>query len=283
MFATPYKTEIIQAVDVLTRVASFKRTPPEIVKSVEFVQKLLSKGTKSESLALAELASKQYGKAAGKRQSIWSDFNEITIEQDLVQILPASSYEIIFPVETITKKIQPKKSEAILLGETIQFLPTKGFPHTLLASQTIGKSLSIAQVGNSTSTFWLDTYEILSYDETLLTYGYMKTIKFDNASYSDSTSRQWNRKPGSYSTRIWSDFNEFNPGYDIAQYYDPYTTELLNPVDTATKRLNKGITENPKSNDSGSVRNFNSGAYVIDTSPYFLEDYTADGVTTSTF
>jgi len=283
LFTTPYKTEIIQAVDVLTRVASFKRTSPEIVKSVELVQKLLSKGTKSESLALAELASKQYGKAAGKPQSIWSDFNEITIEQDLVQILPASSYEIIFPVETITKKIQPKKSEAILLGETIQFLPTKGFPHTLLASQTIGKSLSIAQVGNSTSTFWLDTYEILSYDETLLTYGYMKTIKFDNASYSDSTSRQWNRKPGSYSTRIWSDFNEFNPGYDIAQYYDPYTTELLNPVDTATKRLNKGITENPKSNDSGSVRNFNSGAYVIDTSPYFLEDYTADGVTTSTF
>jgi hypothetical protein len=152
-----------------------------------------------------------------------------------------------------------------------------------LASQTIGKSLSIAQVGNSTSTFWLDTYEILTYDETLLTYGYMKNIKFDNASYSDSTSKQWNRKPGSYSTRIWSDFNEFNPGYDIAQYYDPYTTELLNPVDTATKRLNKGITENPKSNDSGSVRNFNSGAYVIDTSPYFLEDYTADGVTTSTF
>jgi hypothetical protein len=283
LFVTPYKTEIIQAVDVLTRVASFKRTPPEIVKSVELAQKLLSKGTKSESLALAELTSKQYGKAAGKSQSIWSDFNEITIEQDLVQILPASSYEIIFPVETITKKIQSKKSEAILLGETIQFLPTKAFPHTLLASQTIGKSLSIAQVGNSTSSFWLDTYEILSYDETLLTYGYMKTIKFDNASYSDSTSRQWNRKPGSYSTRIWSDFNEFNPGYDIAQYYDPYTTELLNPVDTATKRLNKGITENPKSNDSGSVRNFNSGAYVIDTSPYFLEDYTADGVTTSTF
>jgi hypothetical protein len=280
----------ITAVEDFLRVLTYRRTNSDIAKAVELATKALTKGTKNDTARAAETSTRNYTINAGKLFYIWSDFNELSFggspaigDQDLLQQYPWNRVEYLTMVENFAKNLSRKASPDTARGSDSRTLqPTKGLSENPKAQDLPGKFVSIAQVGNSTSTFWLDLGEITTYDETLLTYGYMKTTKFDNVIYSDNRSLKYTINPGNYRARVWDDFGELDYN-EITQNYIPYVTELILPTETLTKSLNKGRTELPRATDAGYARKFDSGAYVIDSSPYFASDYTSDGVTTSTF
>ena len=110
-----------------------------------------------------------------------------------------------------------------------------------------------------------------------------RTTRFDIARPVDSLAKNYNVTPGKYRTNIWADYLDLDYNLELANYWPPYVTEIISNTDSATKRLNKGNADISRPIDTGFVRKFDSNAYVIDTTLYFAEDYTSDGVTTSTF
>jgi hypothetical protein len=286
---SPFRDDPVQALEEFSRVISYNRTLTEIARSTDLPSKEPRK-PKNEILTSSDSSRKTYTIYPGKLFYIWSDFNELSFggspaigDQELLQQLPWNRVEYLTMLENFAKNLSKKATPDTARGSDSRTLqPTKALSENPKAQDLPGKFLSIAQVGNSTSTFWVDFEEITTYDETLFTYGYMKTTKFDNVIYSDNRSLKYTINPGNYRARVWDDFGELNYN-EITQNYIPYVTELILPTDTLTKSLNKGRTELPRATDAGYARKFDSGAYVIDSSPYFASDYTSDGVTTSTF
>jgi hypothetical protein len=285
------RDEPITAVEEFIKVVTYRRTSTDITRAVDVFAKIFNKGSGVLDTARAgETSTRQYTLYPGKLLYIWSDFNELSFggspaigDQDLLQRYPWNRVEYLTMVENFAKNLSKKAAPDVARATDSRTLqPNKGLSENPKAQDLPGKFLSIAQVGDSTSTFWVDLGEITTYDETLFTYGYMKTTKFDNVIYSDNRSLKYTINPGNYRARVWDDFGELDYN-EITQNYIPYVTELILPTETLTKSLNKGRTELPRATDAGYARKFDSGAYVIDSSPYFASDYTSDGVTTSTF
>lgn len=285
---TPIRFEPITIVEYFQRTVSYHKTFTDVSRATDTFTRVISKGGGTADIARGtDAKTKQYSKNPGTLFLIWTDYNELTFgtpsDQELLQLLSNSRYEYLTSVENFAKRLNKPKADTSRATDSRTLSPTKGLTETPRAPDSIGKFVNIAQVGNSTSTFWLDLNEITTYDETLLTYGYMKTIKFDSYGATDAIGKTYTVAPGNYRTRIWGDFAELDYYNDITQSYTPYTTENINPFEAITKRLNKSITEIPRASDSGFVRNFNNNAYYVDTSPYYASDYYSDGVTTSTF
>ena len=279
---TPYRDELVNVSEIFRKVVTFRRLPSEVQRASDFAPWTLSK-PKNEIIAIAEQRTKQYTKAGGQLYWSWTDYNELNFSNDLTQQLSAQRLEIITAVETFAKTQNKPSPDTVRSADLALKTFGKNKNENLRMVETIGKNINIAQVGNSTSTFWFDLGEITSYDVALQTYGYMKTTKFDVARTFDSSSRQYNVAAGTYRTRIWGDFAELDYYNEITNSWTPFTTEYMVAMDTAKRNLNKGLQENPRSVDSGTVRNFKSDSYIIDSSPYFASDYLSDGIVTSTF
>ena len=161
--------------------------------------------------------------------------------------------------------------------------PTKRLSDIAYANEGIGKSLTRA-LGDNSEIRWVDFSEILSFDPRQMTFGAMVNFKFDLAVPVDSRKSQLHKAGGSFKTKIWSDYLEItSPFNELTQYWPDYVTDRVAAVSDTTIRLNKPLAETPRSSDHGLVTVSNSDAYLIDTSPYFAEQYLGDGVTASTF
>jgi hypothetical protein len=282
--STPYRNDIVSVRETFTRTFNAGRTKAEPLQAADSAPKTLSKGTKAEQQWAHDTSAKTYTKVGGANVfNIWSDFAELDPQLELAQHYPDYRLEYLKSIDVRVNKLTKARSDIALSADAATLKPNKGLSETPTMLEGIGKFANIAQVGNSTLTSWYDSNEITSYDPTLMTYGQVKTIRFDKVTYSDTVGRQFNKTAGKYKTSIWTDFLELDSSQDLAQYYPPYVTEMLRTADGSTRRLNKGLSENPVSADSGTVRVFDNDSYFIDSSPYYAEDYMSDGITTSTF
>jgi hypothetical protein len=281
-YVTSIRTENLSVIDQIYIKCLWGRNLPRIALAQDAVGKQLDK-PKSETVKSADKAPLTVTKPAGTMFTVWTDYNELVVGQDLDQNYDDIRLEYLIAIENFVKVYSKSLSETSKAADVRVKSISKPISETQLARETLGKYFTKPEVGNSTLTAYYDTNEIYSFDETLFSYGLTRTTRFDIARPADAIGKNYNVKAGYYRTNIWSDYLDLEFNNDLANYYPPYVTEFMVSVDAATKRLNKGRTELPRATDAGFVRKFDSGAYVIDTSPYFAEDYTSDGVTISTF
>ena len=281
-YVTSIRTENLSVIDQIYIKCLWGRNLPRIALAQDAVGKQLDK-PKSETVKSADKSPLTVTKPAGTMFTVWTDYNELVVGQDLDQNYDDIRLEYLIAIENFVKVNSKRLSETPKAADVRVKTIGKNNSETQLARETLGKYFTKPEVGNSTLTAYYDTNEIYSFDETLFSYGLTRTTRFDIARPADAIGKNYNVKAGYYRTNIWSDYLDLEFNNDLANYYPPYVTEFMVSVDAATKRLNKGRTELPRATDAGFVRKFDSGAYVIDTSPYFAEDYTSDGVTISTF
>lgn len=281
----PFRTENLYLADILTRVMSAKRTYPEITKANDQPSIQFSPATKAEVQKATDVRTKQYTKTGGANlYTIWSDYLELDVaNQDLTQAYDPYRIEYLRTIDAYVAKFTKGKADAVRTTETFVRTIQPNKSEIIKPIELVGKFTNKPQVGDSTLTAWYDSYEILSYDPTLLTYGEIRTTRFDIGRAQDAVGKNYNVSPGDFKSRTWFDFNEIDVPTGLTQYWTPYSFEPARAFDSATRNLNKGLKEIPKAKDSGSVRVFSSNAYVRDTSPYYAEDYTIEGVTTVTF
>ena len=281
-FPTSFRQENLTAVDDLFRRVLFNRTTQDIANPLDAKAFQLNK-PKDELTTASQTNAIQYIKPAGTNYTIWRDYVDLVPDQDLTQQYDSVKFEYIRVIETYVNKLTKGKNDPVRSTDSRTKVFGKGNSETQLAREIIGKYVTKPYVGDTSLTAYYDSYEIYSYDETLLTYGETRTTKFDTYKAVDTLAKTYTVTPGNYRTKIWSDYNDLEYYNEIANYWPPYVTELLATTDSVTRSLNKGISDSSRMSESGIIRKYDSGAYVIDTSPYFASDYTEEGVTTSTF
>jgi hypothetical protein len=281
-FVTSIRTENLSVIDQIFIRCLWGRILPQIALSQDAVGKQLDK-PKSETVKYVDSKTLTTTKPAGTMFTVWTDYNELVVGQDLDQNYDDVRLEYMIAIDNFVKTYSKRVSEIPRATDVRVKTIGKNKSETQLAAETFGKYFTKPQVGDSTLTAYYDTNEIYSFDETLFSYGLTITTRFDVARPADLIGKNYNVKAGYYRTNIWSDYLDLEFNNELANYYPPYVTEFMVSTDSVTKGINKGRTEIPRATDSGFVRKFDSNAYVIDTSPYFAEDYISDGVTTSTF
>lgn len=283
---TPFRVERTTAVDYFTRVLNTRRVYAEVIGANDQSTLSVSPGTKAETQNAIDVRTKQYNKTGGANlYTIWTDYNEIDVyQQDLTQYYEPYRVEYLKSIDAYVARFSKPRADTVKSQDSLTRVVGLGKNENPRSTDALGKFVRKPQVGNSTLTAWYDSFEILSFDPTLLTYGEIRTTRFDIGRANDAVGKRYNVVPGELKSRTWYDFNEFEITNALAQYWPPYVVEPAYVGDSITTRLiGKGLVETPISNDSGTVRVFSSNSYVRDTSPYFAEDYTIDGITTSTF
>ena len=281
----PFRTENLYISEIVTRVLNAKRNIPEILKSADQPSIQFSPATRAEIQKARDVRTNQYTKAGGANlYTIWSDYLELDVSnQDLTQSYQPYRIEYLRTIDAYVAKFTKAPSDIVRTPETFvkNIKPTKS--EIIKPIELVGKFTTKTQFGDSTLTAWYDSYEILSYDPTLLTYGEIRTTRFDIGRANDAVGKNLNVKVGDFKSRTWYDFNEIDVPTGLTQSWTPYTFEPARAFDSATRNLNKGLKEIQRASDTGSIRVFSSNSYVRDTSPYYASDYVTEGVTTVTF
>lgn len=282
---TPFRFENVNINELFTRVLSSKRTFTEAPRAVDDPSFEFTPGSKKDISRATDVRSNQYNKTGGANlYRIWTDYLELDVgNQDLIQSYEPYRIEYLRTIDAYAAKFTKAKADIARSSDvsTRQIRPNK--TEIIKPIELVGKFVAKPQVGDSTLTRWYDSYEILSYDPTLLTYGEIRTTRFDISRATDAVGKKPNIVPQDYKSRTWYDFNEIDIPTDLSQYWPTYGFNPANATDSAVRNLNKGLKEFPRSTDSGTVRVFSSNSYVRDTSPYYASDYVTEGVTTVTF
>jgi hypothetical protein len=281
----PFRTENLNISDLFTRVISAQRIYTEASQASDKASILFSPARGfSDTAKYSDARNIQYTKAGGANlYTIWSDYLELDASLDLTQSYQPYRIEYLRTIDAYVAKFTKAPSDIVRTPETFAKTIRPNKNEIINPIELVGKFFNKPQVGDSTLTAWYDSYEILSYDPTLLTYGEIKTTRFDIGRANDTVGKNFNIKAGDFKSRTWYDFNENDVSTGLTQYWTPYTVEPARVFDSARRNINKGLNELPRATDTGSVRVFSSNSYVRDTSPYYASDYMTEGVTTVTF
>jgi hypothetical protein len=282
---TPFRVERITAVDYFTRVLNTVRVYTDVTRANDQSSLTVSPATKAEIQNATDARTKQYNKTGGANlYTIWTDYNEIDVyQQDLTQYYEPYRVEYLKAIDSRVNRFTKPRADIARTQDGITRSVGLGKNENTRSVDALGKFVRKPQVGDSTLTAWYDSFEILSYDPTLLTYGEIRTTRFDIGRANDAVGKRYTVNPGEFKSRTWYDFNEFEITNAEAQYWPPYVVEPAYVGDSVTTRAGKRLVETPRSSDSGTVRVFSSNSYIRDISPYYASDYVNEGVVTSTF
>jgi hypothetical protein len=279
----PYRFDQAKANDAFTKLVTFRRLPNEPLKADDLAAKGLSKGPKADTSRATDTRTKFYNKVAGSGVfNIWSDFNELSPSAELTQYYPDFRVEYIRLVEIYRATLTKPKNELVTSADLPLLKFGKNPSERLTTPETLAKGVKIGALGNYTYMKWFDSYEILSYDPTLLTFGSYNQVRTDNVTYTDNRRLTYNKVAGKFRGNIWSDFGELELKQDLMQQYPDYVTEWMLSADSKKISINKAVSETPKAFDSGAARLFKADGYSIPSDVYFADDY-CDDIISSTF
>ena len=261
---------------------TFRRLPNEPLQFADLAAKNPKKPRADISRA-TDTRTNTYNKVAGSGIfNIWSDFNELSPSAELTQYYPDWRVEYIKLVEVYRNALMKVRTENVGASDNPRLKFGKNPSENLTTPETLAKGVKIGALGNYTYMKWFDSYEILSYDPALLTFGSYNQVRTDNVKYTDSRRLTYNKVAGKYRGNIWSDFGELELKQDLIQQYPDYVTEWMVTGDVKTIRLNKAVSETPQAFDSGAARLFKANGYSMPSDVYFADDY-CDDIISSTF
>jgi len=283
LIRTPFRTEFLDAADAFSKTVNFNRVSTETTTAVSQSSIQFSPAAKAEIINAGFNSNRQFGKTAGSNVwQVWNDYNEFHPFNELAQNYPDYRVEYLTSVDVIVKRPTKGLSDVPRATDSVIFVKGKN-PSDLSRATDLPQKGYSKILGDQSDFFWIDSYEVLSFDPRLLTFGAYTEFKRDKARTVDSDTIQYGKQGGSYRAHIWNDYMELENFNELTQYWPDYVTELILPTENVTFTFSKQFSDTFEANTSGAARLYPPDGYATNTPiVYFADDY-EESIVTSTF